>query len=582
MSRRSFQFVPLGTLATFSQGFQVPLNDQVSSKTDDSFVRFIRIVDYTQNTKDVRYIKDPGNKYFVSESDITMVRYGAIGVIGRGKAGVIANNIFKVTPNDDQLDKRFLYYSLLNDPVQDKIKAGNSSTTMPAITFGIAADLPIPKVSLSTQRKIASILSSYDDLIQNNTRRIAILEEMAQAIHREWFLNFRFPGHENVKLVDSPLGQIPEGWEVVKMKDVSDIKWGDTKTTKKSYVEEGYDAYSAAGKDGMLDHFDFDRDGVVLSAIGANCGRTWFASGKWSCIKNTIRFWSTSDRATTAFLFYATYGKEFWPKRGAAQPFISQTDAKNKMICVPTVELAGRFHEYVDRLLRQIDSLDRKNENLRSTRDLLLPKLISGKLDVEDLDIDAGLITDELQYEEPPGLTDEDHEILDGIWDEIAEEDEDAKTNKRPISIEDVETDRVMAEFRQESRKLGSTTRADLIKAVSRELGYRRLGSNIEDVLKGHLRAAVRRKIIGANGDEVWPETPTMDAYNRDELIDTFKSVMRKNQEYERDDVIRALANYLGFRRLTESVREPIKSAINGAIRRDVLSYQGDTIWREE
>ena len=66
---------------------------------------------------------------------------------------------------------------------------------------------------LPTQRKIASILSAYDDLIENNTRRIAILEEMAQAIYREWFVNFRFPGHENVKLVDSPLGQIPEGWE---------------------------------------------------------------------------------------------------------------------------------------------------------------------------------------------------------------------------------------------------------------------------------------------------------------------------------------------------------------------------------
>ena len=70
-------------------------------------------------------------------------------------------------------------------------------------------------MNLPTQRKIASILSAYDDLIENNTRRIAILEEMAQAIYREWFVNFRFPGHENAKMVDSPLGQIPEGWEVL-------------------------------------------------------------------------------------------------------------------------------------------------------------------------------------------------------------------------------------------------------------------------------------------------------------------------------------------------------------------------------
>ena len=78
-------------------------------------------------------------------------------------------------------------------------------------------DVPLPP--LPTQRKIASILSAYDDLIENNTRRIAILEEMAQAIYREWFVNFRFPGHENVKLVDSPLGQIPEGWEATHVGD---------------------------------------------------------------------------------------------------------------------------------------------------------------------------------------------------------------------------------------------------------------------------------------------------------------------------------------------------------------------------
>ncbi len=87
-------------------------------------------------------------------------------------------------------------------------------------TFATTLEFTLP--DRTTQRKIASILWAYDDLIENNTRRIAILEEMAQAIYREWFVNFRFPGHENVKLVDSPLGQIPEGWEAAKLGAVSE------------------------------------------------------------------------------------------------------------------------------------------------------------------------------------------------------------------------------------------------------------------------------------------------------------------------------------------------------------------------
>ena len=73
---------------------------------------------------------------------------------------------------------------------------------------------------LNTQRKIAAVLSAYDDLIENNTRRIEILEEMAQAIYREWFVEFRFPGHEQVPMVESELGLIPQGWEVVKISDI--------------------------------------------------------------------------------------------------------------------------------------------------------------------------------------------------------------------------------------------------------------------------------------------------------------------------------------------------------------------------
>ena len=130
----------------------------------------------------------------------------------------------------------------------------------------------------------------------------------------------------------------------VRLGDYTDLTWGDTNTTKNSYVVDGYLAFSAGGPDGKLDHYDYDREGIVLSAIGADCGKTWFAEGKWSCIKNTIRFWSTSNDLDNFFLFLATKDKDFWPRKGGAQPFIPQGDARNCVIPLPPLTLQ---HSYI-------------------------------------------------------------------------------------------------------------------------------------------------------------------------------------------------------------------------------------------
>ena len=134
--------------------------------------------------------------------------------------------------------------------------------------------------------------------------------------------------------------------------DITDLNWGDTKTTKKSYTPGGFPTYSATGQDGFLPYHDFDRTGVVLSAIGANCGRTWLARGKWSCIKNTIRFWSTSTEADTEYLYWLTRDPAYWPKRGSAQPFISQGDARAIRVSLPPI----REQEAVARLLSALDA----------------------------------------------------------------------------------------------------------------------------------------------------------------------------------------------------------------------------------
>lgn len=290
----------------------------------------------------------------------------------RGKSGLLTD---------------YIRYLVGSPMFTDYISPIVTGVNVPHISGNQILGFPFLLPPLPTQRKIAAILSAYDDLIENNLRRIKILEEMAQNLYREWFVKFRFPGHEQAYFVDSVLGRIPEGWEVVELGSVADVRWGDTSTTKKSYVDKGYLAFSAAGADGNLDHFDYDRVGIVLSAIGANCGQTWYVKGKWSCIKNTIRLWATDSRTSTEYLYFATMGHEFWPKRGAAQPFISQGDANNILIIVPNRIISERFENIAGLILSQTMSLADKNATLRRTRDLLLPKLISGEVDVSELDI---------------------------------------------------------------------------------------------------------------------------------------------------------------------------------------------------
>lgn len=121
-----------------------------------------------------------------------------------------------------------------------------------------------------------------------------------------------------------------------------------------------------------------------------------------------------------------------------------------------------------------------------------------------------------------------------------------------------------------------------MLRGVAGILGYQRLGPRIKETLKGHMRAAIRRGILEADGESVRALTITMNDYTREFLRDTLFSVMRKGTTYEREDVIYAVAHHLGFSRVTDAVRNPIKSAINSGIRRGNLGYEGSVIWRQQ
>jgi type I restriction enzyme S subunit len=281
-----------------------------------------------------------------------------------------------------EVHPKFYAYCFRAPLIRHALTAQGGGTNINNLNQDILNALEVPLPPLLVQRRVASILSAYDELMENSQRRIRILEAMARALYREWFVHFRFPGHEKHLRVASRPGDIPQAWQVKKLGHIADISWGDTSMTKAAYVEDGYAAYSASGLDGKLDHYDFDRTAIVLSAIGAQCGRTWLARGKWSCIKNTIRFWSKDECASTEFLFVATEGQDFWPRRGAAQPFISQGDAERIELLIPDRSTMKRFTAFAANALEQIAMLQEQIQNLRRTRDLLLPRLLSGQVPI--------------------------------------------------------------------------------------------------------------------------------------------------------------------------------------------------------
>ena len=155
-------------------------------------------------------------------------------------------------------------------------------------------------------------------------------------------------------------------WRRNQLGDIADLSWGDTSVTKSSYVDAGFKAYSASGPDGYLQYADYDYTGVVVSAIGAECGRTWLARGKWSCIKNTLRFWATSPDVDTEFLYWLTSYPAIWPKRGSAQPFISQGDARALGIAYPSITEQRAIAQILGALDDKIELNRRTNETLEA------------------------------------------------------------------------------------------------------------------------------------------------------------------------------------------------------------------------
>lgn len=407
----------IGEFATVRGGKRVPKDhDFVNSKTIHPYIRARDIRGGNINSDDLVYISSETyekiKKYTVKYNDVCVTIAGNIGDVGLIPYSLAGANLTENAINLIHLkncDPNYLKFCLLHPDVQEQMKLLAAGAAQPKLGIYKVQSVAIPFPSIAIQRKIAGILSAYDDLIENNTRRIQILEEMAQTIYREWFIHFRFPGHENIRKVDSgtELGMIPEGWEIVPFSHLVEInpKLSINKDQLNPYV--GMDALST---NSMC--IDFEKIVMRKGNSGAKFQNTdvlfpritpSLENGKTGYVEfldeEQIAFGSTEfivfreKELSSEIIYFLSREHNF--RENAIKSMVGASGRQrvqlacfdNFLMPKPPKELIDNFSELVSKIIKNIHVYSKANSNLCITRDLLLPKLINGEIDVTYLDI---------------------------------------------------------------------------------------------------------------------------------------------------------------------------------------------------
>jgi type I restriction enzyme S subunit len=410
-----------GVIRTGPFGSQLHESDY--SKEGNPVVMPKNIIDGRINTDDVARISSEHverlSKHVLNIGDIVYGRRGDIGrraIITEKESGFLCGTgCLKISLGDQILDSYFLYYYLGQQKVIGWIYNQAIGATMPNLNTSILRSVPIAFPEIKTQIKIANILKTFDDLIENNTRRIAILEEMAQMIYREWFVEFRFPGYEKVKMTDSPLGKIPEGWEVRRLRDLVDFQRG-VEPGSKNYHERsgnGYVPFLRVGDLGKRGSSIFIKKSFAKGRLLSTRDIAITMDGTVGLVRMGLEGAYSSGIRKIVPLKDCPLGRAYIYQLLKSEHIQAIIEAHARgttikhasssidymTISLPPNPLISFFEKSVDLMMDLSLSLSKRNQALRQTRDLLLPKLISGEVDVSDLGIEVA------EIEEPESVS---------------------------------------------------------------------------------------------------------------------------------------------------------------------------------
>lgn len=334
--------------------------------------------------------------------------YGDCALVDEDDKYHLAPNICKITSNREKVNYSFLYYTIRSKSFYGQVSGYIGGSGQPTIPMERIRKLKIILPELNIQEKIANILSRYDEAIENNNKRIKLLEQMAQNLYKEWFVRFRFPGWQNAEFENG----IPRGWDIQKLEDfgitlesgsrpsggvdtsledgipslgaecINGLAEFDYSNIK--YIPEEYYDKMKRGKN-KVNHILVYKDGAYIGKV--TLFRNQFPFEKYA-INEHVFFLNTNNNNYLNWLYFTLNQDSYFNlmqnlNRNAAQPGLSQPDIGRIKIRFPSEDVVIKFNKFVEPIFNTVFDLAKANNNLAKQRDLLLPRLMSGKLEVK-------------------------------------------------------------------------------------------------------------------------------------------------------------------------------------------------------
>jgi len=390
--------VKLGDIITYNKGYAFKSNEYA-----DKGKMVVRVTDFTLDSisdNDAVYVspEDKYRKFIINTGDILIQTVGSWANNPNSIVGKVVRvpekcdntylnqNIVRIIPNKD-FNNTYLYYALkANKFSLYCVLRGQGAANQASITLDTIFSFKFKAHAFSEQKKIADILSVYDNLIENNNKRIKLLEKMAENLYKEWFVRFRFPGYENLEFV----GTLPIGWQyqpISESMDFFDSKRVPLSSKQRDEMEKIYPYYGAAKLMDYVDDYLFDGEYLLLGEDGTVVTTDGFpvlqlVNDKF-WVNNHAHVIRGKGNISTRFL-YLTFCR--FPitgvVTGSAQPKISKGRLEKLKILVPDAITMEHFNNLINPMFDEINVLKKQLIRITKQRDMLLPRLMSGKLEV--------------------------------------------------------------------------------------------------------------------------------------------------------------------------------------------------------